>query len=345
MPPFVKPKFKYEWDVEKELGAIKRLQQAPTFGIPSVNKRELLIATWNIANLDTQRRTAECYELIAQIIRPFDLIAVQEVNADLGGLRSIMKILGSRFACVFSDEAGNEERMCYVYKPDRLQPSEQFGELEIPPPRNYWLPFENKNGKQIKMYFEKFSRTPYTVAWKFRSLTFVTYNCHLYFGDTVKGKINKFRRRILEVEALARWINERRTRHRKKLYSTNILLLGDMNIPMMHPSDPVYARLLKHNMEPLEYHNHMEEGSNLKGDKYYSQLVFAEPFSENAKLIRYGIFAFDNVVFEELYRPAEAEAQEKKIKPRETTAYRPFLDYVKWAISDHRVLWLKLEVD
>ncbi len=336
MPPFPKPKFPYDWNKDTELQAIRTLQAETRFGIPTVNHNQILVGTWNVANLDTQKRNEDCFPLIAEIIRPFNLIAIQEVNADLIGIMKIMKLLGNGYACVFTDVAGNEERLCYIYKPIKVKLAEMIGELSIPPSRKYWMQFLMKNGKKMKMYFQGFDRTPYVSSWEFNSQKFTTYNCHLYFGDTEMKNIDKFRRRILEVDALARWVDNRVKNHIEKEYSSNIILLGDMNIPYMKKDDPVYKQLTKRNMEGIPYHNHLEEGSNLEGNQYYDQLVFVKPFSDKIMLKRFGIFAWDNAVFSSLWE------ETKRVPPTKTAVQ--FRAYAKWAISDHRVLWSLLEI-
>lgn len=336
MPPFPKPKFSYSWKKEDELREIQELQNQRRHGIPKPKSKQILVATWNIANLDTQKRTPGCLDLIAEILRPFDVTAIQEVNADLAGLLKIMKILGKDYSCVFTDVAGNEERLCYIYRKNKVQPTELIGELAIPPDRNWWLEFPAKNGNKIKKHFEGFHRTPYVIAWMFNSQKFSTYNCHIYYGDTELGNEEKFRKRILEVEALSKWVDNRIKKHREKLYSDSIILLGDMNIPRMEKIDPVYKQLTKRNMVGLDYHNHLEEGSNLKGDKYYDQLVFVTPFSKKIKLNRFGIFAWDRAVFHDLWDQTQTNP------PKKTR--EQFRAYAKWAISDHRILWSLLDV-
>jgi hypothetical protein len=51
----------------------------------------LLVATWNVANLGLQKRTDADHALIAEILRWFDLVAVQD--DDLTGLRAVLSKL------------------------------------------------------------------------------------------------------------------------------------------------------------------------------------------------------------------------------------------------------------
>ena len=44
------------------------------------------MASWNIANLGAQKRTDDALKVIAHLLKRFDLIAVQEVNAKFSDL-------------------------------------------------------------------------------------------------------------------------------------------------------------------------------------------------------------------------------------------------------------------
>ena len=333
MPPFKKPKFKYDWILSDEIKAIQKLGNDTKNGIPKPKNNQLLVATWNIANLDTQKRIDGCYDLIAEIIKPFDLVAIQEVNANLKGIDKVVNILRAsdpNYSYVFTDVAGNEERLCYVFRSDRVAMAELAGELAPPPTRKFSIKFSSKTGKKQKRVFKGFDRHPYVVGWRFNSQEFTTYNCHIYFGKEKERDIEKFRRRILEVYTLTEWVRSRNKKP-EKLFSKNIILLGDMNIPSIDKKDPVYRRLKRRNMRPLEYHDHIESGSNLKGDKPYDQLVVVKPFSNKLKFQKHAIFAWDNGVFSTLWKQTE------EIPKKRTEAQ--FRRYVKWAISDHRVLW------
>lgn len=57
-------------------------------------------------------------------------------------------MLGNDYSCIFTDIAGNEERLCYIYKPNKVRLAELIRELAIPPSRKYYLDFPTKNGKK-----------------------------------------------------------------------------------------------------------------------------------------------------------------------------------------------------
>lgn len=77
--------------------------------------RNLLIATWNIRAFgdltrewisresDTPRRDMHSVLCIAEIIRRFDVIAVQEVKSNIRALRDTLKVLGSDWSMILTD--------------------------------------------------------------------------------------------------------------------------------------------------------------------------------------------------------------------------------------------------
>src|ERR1044072_2719846 len=104
MPPFPKPRFDYEYDLDREIAAVRAYRrQKPGRPIPAKGRDRLLLATWNIANLGVQDRLDSDYALIAEVMTWFDLVAVQEVNADVRGIEAIDSHLTEGYATLFSD--------------------------------------------------------------------------------------------------------------------------------------------------------------------------------------------------------------------------------------------------
>jgi hypothetical protein len=85
MPPFPKPAFDDDYEVDAQINALRTYEQTkPGRAIPPKQSDRVLPATWNIANLGIhERRRNKDYRLLAEILGWFDLIALQEVN-DLG---------------------------------------------------------------------------------------------------------------------------------------------------------------------------------------------------------------------------------------------------------------------
>ena len=147
--------------------------------------RNLLIASWNIrgfGNLtrkwwsdekDSPRRDLHSIYCIAEILSRFDVIAIQEVKANLRALRDTLKLLGDHWSMILTDtnksDSGNDERMAYLFDTRRVNLSGLAGEIVIP---NEWV---NDPEKVIR---EQFVRSPYAVSFRSNDKTFILVTVH-----------------------------------------------------------------------------------------------------------------------------------------------------------------------
>ncbi|MDA1000444.1 MAG: endonuclease/exonuclease/phosphatase family protein [bacterium] len=344
--PFKRPTPKHRFEAAKEKAAITRL-----FGereVPESRPGRLLLATWNIANLGAQKRTADALEVIAHILRRFDLIAVQEVNDNYKTFESVIQEAGSSFGYIMTDTAGNEERLAYVYRKDKVRPRSLFGELALRPSsypkhtvRVRWRGKDKKEHVDVfpSHRFVPFDRNPYIGSFACGAIDFTLANVHLYFGEFQDSKTRelrkKYARRVLEIFALSKWAGSR-LGEKKTTYDKDIVLLGDMNVPAMDPEESTYKALIKFGWKPVEYVSRTA-GSNLGNDKTYDQMAFA-PGSIGRRITAQGVFDFDNALF----RPLWERLEETLPKSR---AIGLFNRHVKHHISDHRPLWVELDVE
>ncbi|QLH06041.1 hypothetical protein [Nitrosopumilus ureiphilus] len=275
---------------------------------------------------------------MAEILKPFDLVAIQEVNSDLSAIYAVMEFLPSH-GIIFTDIAGNKERLCYIFKKSKIKLTSHVGELDIPPSdrRHYKMTFHDDNGDPCIHRFSGFDRNPYVISWKFKEHTFSTYNCHIYFGDEKEDDVLKFRRRILEIFSLVKWVTSKTNHKNGFVFSPNVMLLGDMNVPAMTKDDEVFKQINNKTFTAVDYTDYLTPYSNIKNDKTYDQLVIAKPFAEKMLLKTHGIFAWDNAMFNELWLDLKERFGKK--------AASKFQAYAKWAISDHRPLWCLFEFD
>lgn len=175
---FPKPTFAHVVDPVVEIGALRTYRDtAPGRAIPARTRHRLLLATWNVANLGVQDRGDEHYRLIAEIMSWFDVVAVQEVNDNLAGIRTIAGHLPAGRRLLFSDASGNDERLTYVYDASRVTLLEEVGEI-APAPSTY--PAIKLPG--IDQQLNGFDRNPYLATFNSGSFTFSLVNVHLYFG-------------------------------------------------------------------------------------------------------------------------------------------------------------------
>lgn len=319
MVAFPVPKVNFTYDAEAEVEALRDYHTQDgkaDRAIPTKSDDHLLLATWNIANLGVQHRRPEDYELIAEIISWFDLIAIQETNADLNGLNGIRKKLGSDYQVIFSDPGGNAERFTFIYDPEKVKVLEEVGHVTIPPDD-----FPDIHLKGISRKFNGFSRNPYLVAFAAAELRFVLANVHLFFGDDDEAE--SIERRCLEAYAVGRWADLRQGDD--DAFTPNVLALGDFNLPKREDGDPIYEALTARGLT-LPPHMTKVGGSNVQDDKQFDQMaVFPGVMADSIKAM--GVFDFDGAIFRKLWEEAD-EAD--------------FIAYVKYYMSDHRPLWASL---
>jgi hypothetical protein len=136
MPPFPKPTFSYDYRLSSQIEALREYKDTtPGRSVPTNAKDRLLVANWNVDRLGVQDRRDQDYRLIAEIVGWFDLVAVQEVNDDLSGLRglrAVHELLLASFRMLFSDAAGNDEHLAFLYDSDKIILMEEVGEIAMP---------------------------------------------------------------------------------------------------------------------------------------------------------------------------------------------------------------------
>lgn len=319
MPSFPKPKFDFTWTASAEKQALRKYRDTATGrAIPKKAANRLLVATWNIANLGAQKRRKKDYQLIAELCSWFDIVAIQETRDDLTGLRKIQDELPARWSVLFSDKAGNEERMVFLYDSKKVDPLEKVGEIAVPVKDHGSIKLPG-----ITRKFVGFDRNPYLAAFRSGGFEFLLVNVHLYFG---KDKKADRERRALEAYATSRWADLRSKD--KDAYVRDIIVLGDFNLPKVEPGDLVYTALRKRGLQRPEHSTKI--ASNISSDKDYDQIMFFPNKTDDEHTGKIGIFDFDNAVFAKLWNdPKKSKAQ--------------FRAYLRYYLSDHRPLWAEFK--
>ncbi|MGB0524017.1 MAG: endonuclease/exonuclease/phosphatase family protein [Flammeovirgaceae bacterium] len=301
--------------------------------------RTLLLATWNLRDFDSNKfghgpRLQESYFYIAEIITRFDLIAVQEVNADIEPLKRLMKILGKSWEYIVTDatagRSGNSERMAFIYDSNKVTFERVAGEIVLP---------------QSKLIQDKkqFARTPFMVAFRCGWFKFNLCTVHIYYGSDHGEKLT---RRIEEIRSLSSFLGDRAEKEQE-----NYILLGDFNI--VSPKHETMKALLDQGFEVPEQ---IRKPSNIGRTKYYDQIAFKTQLNElrlgdsekNA-----GVFEFFNTVFTDkefdtYYNKMNAEIRDyiKPDRPRkEFQKKRYYKVWKTFQISDHLPMWVELKID
>lgn len=319
MPPFPKPDFQYQFNVASEIDALKTWRDTKEGrAIPPKQDGKFLLGSWNIANLgdEGQKRDTGDIKIIAEILSWFDVVAIQEVKENLKDFRRIMLSLPESYGAVFSDMAGNNERMVFIYDRARVERLELAGEIAEPPGSHRHIKLPG-----IRQKFRGFDRNPFAVAFNTSAGVFTAVNAHLYFGSSSKQAEN---RRALEAYALGRWADLRM--NRGDAYSGNTVVIGDLNMPAVKPGDKIYDSLVKRGLVVPEHQSSI--GTVITEGKYYDQLAFF-PREAGEAFVQQGVFDFDGAVFRDLW---------------EQRTEQEFDAFLRYHISDHRPIWAQFDI-
>jgi endonuclease/exonuclease/phosphatase family metal-dependent hydrolase len=192
-------------------------------------EKNILISTWNIrafgditrkatsSGSDSPKRDFHSLLCIAEIIRRFDVIAIQEIKSNIKGLRDVLKVLGNDWSLILTDvnrgDAGNGERMGYLFDTRRVQLSGLACELVVP---QEWIEVTSNEALT-----EQFVRSPYAVSFRSQNQTFILVTLHIKYGDASAD-------RIKEIKGVAKWMAD--WAKDVNVYHQNLIALGDFNI-------------------------------------------------------------------------------------------------------------------
>ena len=192
--------------------------------------RNLIVGSWNIAQFGRLRddwvaegdpvRNLRGLATIAEMVRGFDVLAIQEVKRDTIAIRRLVDdFLGPTWGLLLSDvsagDRGNHERLAFIYDLHRVQPTGLAGEIVLVPngstPSDQWP--------------EQFDRTPYMVGFTTGSVRFTLLTVHIRWGDGTTGPSAEVQRLAHELTA-----NLRANSQDPSAEEQNLILLGDFNM-------------------------------------------------------------------------------------------------------------------
>jgi endonuclease/exonuclease/phosphatase family metal-dependent hydrolase len=207
--------------------------------VPRKSDDNLLVATWNIREFggltdkwkstaeDTPKRDLHALACITEIVSRFDVVAIQEVQANIRALRHLLKGLGDRYSVVLTDavvdDDGGNERLAFVFDRERLEVSGLACELVVP--LNWTKPKDQRPAIAKLALTRQFARTPYAVAFKRNGSTFILITLHVIWGGTKKSHMAE---REAELSSIATWL--RSWAEDANSWDQNLICLGDFNI-------------------------------------------------------------------------------------------------------------------
>lgn len=211
--------------------------------------RNLLIGTWNLrefgrvthkwqsADGDTPKRDLLSIRVIAEVVSRFDVIAIQEVQVNIEALRLLVRALGPNWGLILTDavksQAGDNERLAFVFDTRRATPSGLACELVVPDE-------VLAQGVGPEALTRQFAKTPYAVAFRSEGNTFILVTLHVIFGDKPAD-------RLAELAAIAQWMRDWADDTADE-YNQNLMVLGDFNID--RKDDPNYQAFTSKGLQP-----------------------------------------------------------------------------------------------
>jgi len=331
----------------RTVGGLTRLRAQLDDAIPARTQEDtLLLATWNIREFDSKAygdRTLEPLHYIAEIIARFDLVAVQEVRRDLNALKRLMEILGRHWSYLVTDvtegQAGNKERMAYVYDTRKVTFGGLASELVLPP-----FKIKGDDGKTTLSPAQQLARTPFVCGFQAGWTKFLLATVHIVFG---KAKAND-PARVQEIRQLAQFLRSR-TLDRSS-WSNNLIVLGDFNI--FKREDETMGALEEAGFViPKELHE--VPGTNVPKNKHYDQIAFRVREDRLETTGRAGVFdPFESVYrlddeqayAEEIGEPYEVSSKGKRRDAKSKARY--FKTYWRThQLSDHLPMWVELKIN
>ena len=285
---------------------------------PRRTDHNILVATWNIQNFSdvhldwtendgSPKRNLRAMAIIAEVVRRFDIVAIQEVKRNTRAIRMLLdEFLGEHWGVLMSDvtagDKGNSERLGYIYDRRRVTPSGLAGEIVLPP-----APAGDP--------MEQFDRTPYIVGFHAANERFALLTAHIRYGSVPADRIAELRN--LAVYTASEIRDRAQTDPAEEV---NLIVMGDFNIDK-RSGNPLFDAFVETGLWVPEA---IREKKTTYGSEanHYDQIAW---FRDDFTLLsegRAGVIDFTHAVFPEMALRA--------------MAYR---------VSDHFPLWVEFLTD
>lgn len=316
----------YSLDTIRDIARLRRRLA----GVPVKRvDHNLLICSWNIRafgrlfdrwseNDDSPKRNLRGLALIAEVVRQFDVIAVQEVKRETTVLRRLVDdFLGDHWSFVLSDitagDKGNTERFAFIYDTRRVRLSGLAGEIVLPPVKVEVTAADGTTSEELHPSTQ-FARTPYIVGFEAAGQRFSLLTTHIEYGEGADDRIG-------EITSLARHTaDEIRDRAAEDNEYGSLIVLGDFNIDK-RGNDPLFQAFTQTGLVVPQALNGLKTTYGTE-PKFYDQIAWFMGALELDYSGRAGVIDFVGAVF-------------KSLTPGSMT-YR---------VSDHFPLWVEFILD
>lgn len=342
MPMYWPLKYWRKDDRERTIDHISSLRSHIVQTVPRrTASNTLLLATWNVRDFDSNKfgqgpRLAESFHYIAEVVAAFDLVAMQEVNEDMGPFEKVMDLLGPSWRYIATDvtegPSGNGERMVFLFDSNKVQFKHIAGEIVLPK-------------SSLVGGGHQFARSPFLVRFQSGWFKFNLCTVHLYYGDD-SGE--EYTRRVAEIDAIAKCLKKRADED-----GQNYILLGDMNV--VNPDDDTMKALKKHKfILPADLtldNDQLRWTSNMGRNKHYDQIAFLVrkgelelgPSEHNAGVLNYYKAVYTDDEAETYFPLGKANGKWPGTPAKRKTYFAE--EWRTWQMSDHLPLFIELRID
>jgi hypothetical protein len=243
-----------------------------SYGLPERIHGSVLLGSFNIRKLGSPRnRNRNTWSFLAHVCKRFDLLSVQEVMDNLGGINKLMDLLGPDFDIVFSDATGSfpggsgmAERLAFIYNKNSVERTAVATDITYDRTKILEILARDQDAilpemKKLKTYFDKldewkrsedsgskpkkpkikmpvflsFIRQPFCVSFRIKGHPEkLPYEFMAINAHLYFGNYVSDRRQ--EFDALMEWILAR-VKQSNRTYYSNFLLMGDLNLDFNNP--------------------------------------------------------------------------------------------------------------
>lgn len=311
------------------IGDIVRLRRRLAGLPPKQVDENLLVCSWNIRafgrlfdawteNDDSPKRNLRGLAIIAEVVRRFDVIAVQEVKRETVVLRRLLAdFLGPPWAVVLSDitagDKGNTERFAFIYDTRRVRLSGLAGEIVLPPTVVEVAEADGTVRRELHPT-RQFARTPYIVGFESCGERFSLLTAHIEYGEGADDRVE-------EITGLAAYTaSEIRDRAADDAEYGSLIVLGDFNIDK-RTDDALFQAFTETGLVVPAALNELRTTYGTE-PKYYDQIAWFMGTLDLDYTGRGGVIDFVGAVFREM--------------TTRSMTYR---------VSDHFPLWVEFRLD
>ena len=186
------------------------------YGLPERNDQSIILASFNIRKLgDVDNRGDRIWEFLAKVCQHFDLIAVQEIQDDLSGLKRLVADMGEDYGMAVTDTtgavpgsaAGMTERLGFIFNWRKVNRTQVAADISYDRAEVFKTLQEHKDeiwqalntaeeGETPNIpVFVTFIRTPQIVSFRVEDpgqnappYQFMAVNAHLVYGTEAEAR-------------------------------------------------------------------------------------------------------------------------------------------------------------